>query len=113
MLARCLHGIMPGLTHEERIEVSQIHSVVGLLDQGHLIQRRPFRAPHHTTTSVALIGGGNGFPRPGEVSLAHRGVLFLDEFVEFPRPVREVLRQPMESGAVTIARALLFRGFEG
>jgi len=96
---------LPELTKDEQIEVSRIHSVAGLLEQGLLVTSRPFRAPHHTTTSAALIGGGNGFPRPGEVSLAHRGVLFLDEFVEFKRPVREVLRQPMESGEVVVARS--------
>jgi len=105
MLSQCLHGILPELTQSESIEVSRIHSVAGLLTQGRLVTERPFRAPHHTTTSAALIGGGNGFPRPGEVSLAHRGVLFLDEFVEFKRPVREVLRQPMEAGEVIIARS--------
>ena len=105
MLAQRLPGIFPALTRQERLEVSAIHSVKGLLppEQG-LLADRPFRAPHHTVSAAALIGGGNGVPCPGEVSLAHRGVLFLDEVPEFPRRVLECLRQPLESGAVIVGR---------
>ena len=104
LLSRALHGILPPLEPQEQIEVSRVHSVAGLLSGG-LATRRPFRAPHHTASATAVIGGGSGVIRPGEVSLAHRGVLFLDELPEFTRPVREVLRQPMESGEVRLARA--------
>lgn len=105
MMARRLPGILPPLTFDEALEVTAVHSVAGLLPQGAgLIVRRPFRAPHHTISNVALIGGGTQ-PRPGEVSLAHHGVLFLDEMLEFRRHVLEVLRQPLEEGVVTIARA--------
>lgn len=103
MLARALAGILPPLSFEELVEVNQIHSVVGLTTHG-LVTQRPFRNPHHTASSIALIGGGS-VPRPGEISLSHRGVLFLDELPEFPRDVIEVLRQPIEDGNVTIARA--------
>jgi magnesium chelatase family protein len=88
----------------EALEVSMIHSVAGMLDQGRLVKRPPFREPHHTCSQAALAGGGSR-ARPGEVSLAHRGVLFLDEFPEFPRQVLEVLRQPLESGHTTVSRA--------
>ncbi|MFT5434832.1 MAG: magnesium chelatase family protein, partial [Myxococcota bacterium] len=105
MLSRALVGLLPRLSYQERMETSRIYSVAGLLPRGQLVPRRPFRAPHHTASAAALIGGGPGTPRPGEVSLAHRGVLFLDEFPEFDRSVREVLRQPMESGEVIIGRS--------
>ena len=105
MLARALASILPGMTREEAIEVTNIHSIAGLTGSGgRLIVERPFRAPHHTASGVALIGGGT-IPRPGEVSLAHRGVLFLDEFPEFPRSVLENLRQPLEDGEVSVSRA--------
>lgn len=105
MLARALPGILPDLTEEEALDVTKIYSVTGNLPQGEsVIKYRPFRAPHHTTSRIGLIGGGS-HPAPGEISLAHRGVLFLDEFPEFPRHVLEALRQPMEDGIVTISRA--------
>jgi magnesium chelatase family protein len=102
MLARRLPGILPPLTREESIEVTKVHSAAGEGD-GTLMKRRPFRAPHHTISTSGLAGGGSN-PRPGEVSLAHHGVLFLDEFPEFNRQTLEVLRQPMEDGQVTISR---------
>jgi magnesium chelatase family protein len=105
MMARSLAGILPPLTPAEAIEVTSIHSVAGLLPGGSgLITERPFRAPHHTISDVALVGGG-AHPRPGELSLAHGGVLFLDEMPEFERRALEVLRQPLEEGRVRIARA--------
>jgi magnesium chelatase family protein len=105
MLARRLPGILPALEEEEALEVTAIQSVAGLLSSERaLISERPFRAPHHTISDAGLIGGGNP-PRPGEVSLAHNGVLFLDELLEFRRHVVEALRQPMEDGSVVIARA--------
>lgn len=105
MLARALPGILPDLTEEEALEVTKIYSITGNLPPGaSVIIQRPFRAPHHTTSRIGLIGGGTR-PMPGEISLAHRGVLFLDEFPEFPRHVLEALRQPMEDGIIQISRA--------
>ena len=105
MMARRMPGILPPLTLDEALDVTTIHSVAGLLPAGGgLLRDRPFRAPHHTISNVALVGGG-AHPRPGEVSLAHHGVLFLDEMLEFQRSVLDVLRQPLEEGFVTIARA--------
>ncbi len=105
MLARAFPSILPALTHEEMFEVTRIYSISGLLPYGQPVLRvRPFRSPHHTTSYVGLIGGGN-YPKPGEISLAHRGVLFLDEFPEFHRNVLEALRQPLEDGSVTVSRA--------
>jgi magnesium chelatase family protein len=103
MLARALAGILPPLSFEELTEVNQIHSIAGLTTN-QLVTTRPFRNPHHTASAVSLIGGGSN-PRPGEISLSHRGVLFLDELPEFPRSTIEVLRQPIEDGRVTISRA--------
>jgi magnesium chelatase family protein len=104
MLARRLPGILPPLSLRERIEVARIHSVAGLLVDGQAARDRPFRAPHHSVSYAGLVGGGSPL-RPGEVSLAHNGVLFLDELPEYRRNVLEVLRQPLEEGAVTLARA--------
>ena len=106
MMARRLPGILPPLSFDESIEVTTIHSVAGQLRPGvGLITERPFRAPHHTISDVALVGGGS-VPRPGEVSLAHHGVLFLDEMPEFDRRVLEALRQPIEEGRITVTRAM-------
>ena len=106
MLARRLAGILPPLSFDESIEATTIHSVAGQLRPGiGLLAERPFRAPHHTISDVALVGGGS-IPRPGEVSLAHHGVLFLDEMPEFDRRVLEALRQPIEEGRITVSRAL-------
>jgi magnesium chelatase family protein len=105
LLARALPGILPPMTPEETLEVTRIYSVAGVLAPGRpVIRQRPFRAPHHTVSYAGLVGGGSS-PRPGEISLAHRGVLFLDEIPEFHPRVLEVLRQPVEDGVVTIARA--------
>ncbi len=105
MLARRLPSILPDMTRKEALEATEIWSVAGLTDANHpLLTERPFRAPHHTLSSVAMTGGGS-FPRPGEISLAHNGVLFLDELPEFPRDVLEALRAPIEDGEVTITRA--------
>jgi magnesium chelatase family protein len=105
MLARCMPSILPPLTFEEAIETTKVYSVVGMLHKRQaLINERPFRAPHHTISDAGLIGGGV-FPRPGEVSLAHNGVLFLDELPEYKKHVLEVMRQPLEDRHVTISRA--------
>jgi magnesium chelatase family protein len=105
MLARALPGILPPLTEEESLEVTKIYSASGFIPpEGSIIKTRPYRAPHHTISSVGLIGGGTR-PAPGDVSLAHRGVLFLDEFNEFPRSALEALRQPLEDGYLTISRS--------
>ena len=106
MLARAFSGILPSMTEQETLEVIQIHSVAGLLhlDQEQLVIARPFRSPHHNISSVALAGGGS-VPKPGEITLAHRGVLFLDELPEFPRNALETLRQPLEDGMISVARS--------
>lgn len=103
VLASRIPSIMPSLTMEERIEISEIHSICGLLEDGRLIEKRPFSAPHHTITGTALIGGGK-YPRPGELTIAHKGVLFLDEFPEFNQYVINMLRQPLEEKVVKINR---------
>ena len=106
MLARRLPSILPDLTEREALETTQIHSVLGLTTRAEpMVTRRPFRSPHHTISATGLAGGGNPLPRPGEISLAHNGVLFLDELPEFSRDALEALRQPIEDGEVTITRA--------
>jgi magnesium chelatase family protein len=104
MLAARMPGILPPLEAGEALETSMIHSLAGLLSEGGISRARPFRTPHHTSSMAAIVGGGRG-AKPGEISLAHHGVLFLDEFPEFPRTVLETLRQPIETGDVVIARA--------
>ncbi|WP_295120377.1 YifB family Mg chelatase-like AAA ATPase [uncultured Chitinophaga sp.] len=106
MLARRMPTILPPLTLQEALETTRIHSVAGKLpENATLVSRRPFRSPHHTISDVALVGGGHGIPQPGEISLAHNGILFLDELPEFKRSVLEVMRQPIEERRVTISRA--------
>ena len=104
MLAKRLPSILPPMTLEEALETTKIHSVLGRVKERGLIHQRPFRSPHHTISDVALVGGGT-YPQPGEISLAHNGVLFLDELPEFKRYVLEVMRQPLEDREVTISRA--------
>jgi magnesium chelatase family protein len=105
MLARRLPGILPAMTRQEALEVTRLHSVAGRLGGGGLLAARPFRAPHHSISAAGLLGGGTGLLRPGEVSLAHHGVLFLDEVTEFRRDAVEGMRQPLEDGRVWVARA--------
>jgi len=105
LLSKCFASILPPLEVEEALEITKIYSIAGLLTKDMpLISKRPFRVVHHSASSVGIIGGGQN-PKPGEITLAHRGVLFLDEIVEFPRPVLEVLRQPLEDGKIAISRA--------
>ena len=105
LLSKTMQTILPRMTEEEILEVTKIYSIAGLLPKDQpVINTRPFRAPHHTSSGVSLVGGGN-MPKPGEISLSHRGILFLDEFSEFPRQVLENLRQPLEDGMISIARA--------
>jgi magnesium chelatase family protein len=112
MLAKRLAGILPPLTFEEALETTKVHSVAGTLPRNAgLLSQRPFRSPHHTISDAGMIGGGSGAARPGEVSLAHNGVLFLDEMPEFPRNVLELLRQPLEEKTVTVARANMTLSF--
>ena len=106
MLAKCIPTILPEMMFEEALETTKIHSIVGLLtSKNYLIATRPFRSPHHTISNAGLVGGGS-YPRPGEVSLSHNGVLFLDELPEFRRDALEVLREPLEEGKITISRAM-------
>ena len=105
MLARCLPTVMPDLSFEEALEITKIHSVAGTLGEEGIVTERPFRTPHHTATVVAMCGGGNRVLRPGEISLAHGGVLFLDELPEYQRSALEALRQPLEDGKITVSRA--------
>lgn len=104
LLARALAGIMPPMSQSEAIEVTKIYSIAGLIGDSPIITNRPFRSPHHSTSSAAIVGGGS-HPKPGEITLAHRGVLFLDEFPEFDRRVIEALRQPLEEREIVISRS--------
>src|SRR5262249_38597080 len=106
MLAERLPGLLPALSAEEALEVTAVHSVAGVLREGEpLVSRPPFVAPHHTASTVSMVGGGSGGARPGAVSLGHRGVLFLDEAAEFSAKALEALREPLESGRVTVSRS--------
>ncbi len=105
MLARCLPTIMPDLLFSEALEITKIHSVAGILGEEGIVTERPFRTPHHTATTVSMCGGGNRVVHPGEISLAHGGVLFLDELPEYKRSTLEALRQPLEDGTITVSRA--------
>ena len=103
--AKHLPTILPDMSFDEKVEVTKIYSIMGQLDKGELINERPFRSPHHSASEVALIGGGHSIPKPGEISLAHRGVLFLDEFPEFNKKTIEALREPLENHEINISRA--------
>ena len=105
MLARCLPTVMPDLSFEEALEITKIHSVAGTLGEEGIVTVRPFRTPHHTATTVSMCGGGTRVVHPGEISLAHGGVLFLDELPEYKRSTLEALRQPLEDGKITVSRA--------
>jgi magnesium chelatase family protein len=105
MLARSLPSVLPDMSFDEALEITKIHSVAGTLGEAGIVTERPFRSPHHTATTVSLCGGGNKSVHPGEISLAHGGVLFLDELPEYKRSALEALRQPLEDGVITISRS--------